>query len=51
MPSPVTRETQDLVQEAFIRAWKRWDRIRRYDDPVAWVRRVAWNLAMTRHRS
>jgi len=43
-------ETQDLVQEAFIRAWKRWDRISRYDDPGAWVRRVAWNLAMTRHK-
>jgi RNA polymerase sigma-70 factor, ECF subfamily len=43
-------ETQDLVQEAFIRAWERWDRIGRYDDPGAWVRRVAWNLAMTRHK-
>jgi RNA polymerase sigma-70 factor (ECF subfamily) len=43
-------ETQDLVQEAFIRAWQRWDKVGRYDDPVAWVRRVAWNLAMTRYR-
>jgi RNA polymerase sigma-70 factor (ECF subfamily) len=43
-------ETHDLVQEAFIRAWQRWDRVGRYEDPVAWVRRVAWNLAMTRHR-
>jgi RNA polymerase sigma-70 factor (ECF subfamily) len=43
-------ETHDLVQEAFIRAWERWDKVRLYDDPVAWVRRVAWNLAMTRHR-
>ena len=43
-------ETQDLVQEAFIRAWQRWDRIGRYDDPGAWVRRAAWNLAITRHR-
>jgi RNA polymerase sigma-70 factor (ECF subfamily) len=43
-------ETQDLVQEAFIRAWKQWDRISRYDDPGAWVRRVAWNLAMTRYK-
>ena len=29
---------------------ERWDRISRYDDPGAWVRRVAWNLAMTRHQ-
>jgi RNA polymerase sigma-70 factor (ECF subfamily) len=43
-------ETQDLVQEAFIRAWQRWDRIGRYDDPAAWVRRAAWNLAITRHK-
>jgi RNA polymerase sigma-70 factor, ECF subfamily len=45
-----TLETQDLVQEAFIRAWQRWDRVGRYDDPGAWVRRAAWNLAITRHR-
>lgn len=44
-------EAQDLVQEAFSRAWPRWHRISRYDDPVAWVRRVAWNIAISRwHR-
>nr|WP_231921164.1 SigE family RNA polymerase sigma factor [Micromonospora auratinigra] len=43
-------EAQDLVQEAFSRAWPRWDRIARYDDPVAWVRRVAWNAAASRWR-
>lgn len=43
-------EARDLVQEAFVRAWQRWSTISRYDDPVAWVRRVAWNLALTRHR-
>lgn len=43
-------EAQDVVQEAFVRAWQRWDKIGEYDDPVAWVRRVAWNLATTRHR-
>ncbi|MGH3736046.1 MAG: SigE family RNA polymerase sigma factor [Micromonosporaceae bacterium] len=43
-------EAQDVVQEAFVRAWQRWSRIGEYDDPVAWVRRVAWNLATTRHR-
>jgi RNA polymerase sigma-70 factor, ECF subfamily len=41
---------QDLVQEAFCRAFARWDRIVRYDDPTAWVRRVAWNLASSRWR-
>ena len=43
-------EAQDVVQEAFVRAWQRWHKIGEYDDPVAWVRRVAWNLATSRHR-
>jgi RNA polymerase sigma-70 factor (ECF subfamily) len=43
-------EAQDVVQEAFCRAWGRWDRLMGYDDPVAWVRRVAWNLAISRWR-
>jgi|GEM_PF-295856 len=43
-------EAQDLVQEAFLRAWQRWDTIGTYDEPLAWVRRVAWNLATSRHR-
>lgn len=39
------QDAQDVVQEAFCRALLRWKRISAYDDPVAWVRRVAWNLA------
>ncbi|XBP96812.1 SigE family RNA polymerase sigma factor [Micromonospora sp. CCTCC AA 2012012] len=41
---------QDLTQEAFCRAFARWSKVSRYDDPVAWVRRVAWNLATSRWR-
>ena len=41
---------QDLVQEAFCRALPRWERISRYDDPVAWLRKVAFNLAASRWR-
>lgn len=41
-------EAHDLVQEAFCRAYARWSSISRYDDPVAWVRRVAFNLANNR---
>lgn len=41
---------QDLVQEAFCRALPRWERVRTYDDPLGWVRRVAWNLATSRWR-
>lgn len=41
---------EDLVHEAFCRALDRWARVRRYDDPVGWVRRVAWNLAASNWR-
>ncbi|MBX6357178.1 MAG: SigE family RNA polymerase sigma factor [Micromonosporaceae bacterium] len=44
------QEAQDVVQEAFCRALARWSKVARYDDPVAWVRRVAWNLATSRWR-
>jgi RNA polymerase sigma-70 factor (ECF subfamily) len=43
-------EAQDVVQEAFCRALPRWDRLSTYDDPAAWVRKVAWNLATSRWR-
>jgi RNA polymerase sigma-70 factor, ECF subfamily len=43
-------QAQDVVQEAFCRALARWDKIAKFDDPVAWVRRVAWNLANSRFR-
>ncbi len=33
----------DCVQEAFVRAHLRWRRLSSYDDPAAWVRRVAIN--------
>ncbi len=44
------QEAQDVVQEAFCRALARWARLAAYDDPVAWVRRVAWNLATSHWR-
>lgn len=34
---------EDVVQDAFQRAYVRWRRVRRYDQPIAWVRRVAVN--------
>jgi RNA polymerase sigma-70 factor (ECF subfamily) len=36
---------EDVTQEAFLRAHQRWDSISGYDEPGAWVRRVAINLA------
>ena len=43
-------EAQDVVQEAFTRALPRWSELVHYDDPAAWVRKVAWNLATSRWR-
>jgi RNA polymerase sigma-70 factor (ECF subfamily) len=43
-------QAQDVVQEAFARALPRWEQVSGYDDPTAWVRRVAWNLATSRWR-
>jgi Sigma-70 region 2 len=36
---------EDIAQEAFLRAYRDWDRIRSYEHQAAWVRRVAANLA------
>ena len=44
------QEAQDVVQEAFSRAWPRWESISRYEEPAAWIRRVAWNEATSRWR-
>jgi DNA-directed RNA polymerase specialized sigma24 family protein len=43
-------DAEDLVQEAFARAAANWKRIRAYEVPEAWVRRVAFNLAHNRGR-
>jgi RNA polymerase sigma-70 factor (sigma-E family) len=43
-------EAQDLVQEAYTRAWQRWRRVRAYDDAEAWLRLVVTRLATDRWR-
>lgn len=40
----------DAVQEAFLRAYTRWWRVKRLDDPAGWVRRVAINLLVDQTR-
>jgi RNA polymerase sigma-70 factor, ECF subfamily len=46
--SPAVAE--DLAQEAFARAYRRWDEVAGYERPDAWVRAVAANLARSMFR-
>lgn len=41
----------DATQEAFIKAYSRWPKIRHYDSPAAWVRRIAINASRDTIRS
>lgn len=40
-------EAQDVVQEAFARAWQRWPAVRNHPDPEAWVRLTASRIAVS----
>lgn len=40
----------DAVQEAFIRASRKWRRVSQYDEPAMWIRRVALNLLLNEQR-
>ncbi|MGA4669865.1 RNA polymerase sigma factor [Propionibacteriaceae bacterium Y1923] len=43
-------EAQDCVQEAFIRAWDKRKKLDQAQSPEAWVRTVAYRLAVSRWR-
>lgn len=43
-------EAQDVVQEAFLRAWNRCERLDAAQGVEAWVRTVAMRLAVSRWR-
>jgi RNA polymerase sigma-70 factor (ECF subfamily) len=43
-------DAEEVVQEAFIRLLRRWSQVSRYDDPEAWVRKVAFRLLSNRRR-
>jgi RNA polymerase sigma-70 factor, ECF subfamily len=44
-------EAENVLQEAYARAFVRWSRVGAYERPEAWVRRVALNLAAMAARS
>lgn len=41
---------QDLTQEAYVRAWQRWDQVGQHEHPEAWLRLVVNRLATDRWR-
>ena len=42
---------EDITQEAFGKAHRHWDRVRGYERPGVWIRRVAVNDAISSHRA
>ncbi|MBS2965045.1 SigE family RNA polymerase sigma factor [Actinocrinis puniceicyclus] len=43
-------DSEDAVQEAYARAWQRWDKVREYGAPEAWIRTVAYRIAVSAGR-
>ena len=43
-------EAEELMQDAFLKIWERWDRIESMDDPVGYLYRTAMNLFRSRYR-
>lgn len=44
------QSARDLAQETFLRAWQQFERIYAYDQPRAWLLRVATHLALNHLR-
>ncbi len=43
-------EAEELMQDAFLGVWERWDRVGAMDEPVAYLYRTAMNLFRNRYR-
>jgi RNA polymerase sigma factor (sigma-70 family) len=44
------QEAEELMQEAFLRTWERWDRVGGMDDPAGYLYRSAMNLFRSHYR-
>jgi RNA polymerase sigma-70 factor (ECF subfamily) len=44
-------DAAELMQDAFLKLWERWDRLDRIDDPTGYLFRVALNASRMRARS
>jgi RNA polymerase sigma-70 factor (ECF subfamily) len=43
-------EAEEIMQDAFLRLWERWDRVAQIDDPSAYLFRTAMNVFRNRYR-
>ena len=43
-------EAEEIMQDAFLRLWERWDRVSGLDDPPAYLFRTAMNVFRNRYR-
>jgi RNA polymerase sigma-70 factor, ECF subfamily len=43
-------EAEELMQDAFLKVWERWDRVGGLDDPVGYLYRTSMNLFRKRYR-
>jgi len=43
-------EAEELTQDAFVKVWERWDRVRELDDPTGYLYRTGMNLFRNRRR-
>ena len=45
-----TQDAEELMQDAFLKVWERWDRVSRMENPNGYLFRVAMNAARSRVR-
>jgi RNA polymerase sigma-70 factor (ECF subfamily) len=43
-------EAEEIMQDAFLKVWERWDRVGAMDDPVGYLYRTAMNMFRKRYR-
>jgi RNA polymerase sigma-70 factor (ECF subfamily) len=43
-------EAEEIMQDAFLRLWERWDHVTQLDDPSAYLFRTAMNVFRNRYR-
>lgn len=44
------QEAEEIMQDAFLRLWERWDRVGGLDDPTGYLYRTAMNVFRSRKR-